>query len=736
MSGFARAAACALVLALGGAFTAATAHAEPKPAAAPVLNLSATPMFGVDGTSGTGWSDLVARIDNLSAVTQKGMLQVTSASSYGSGEKFAARAPFNVPAGKSATVRLPIHGSTYYAPAMEVTAMDDGGHRLAAATVSINGTPAPMLVDIDQPSRLSVVMRAWPIATSWAPTGSPSYGGRGGVTTPLSVGVPTYDRTTGDPILPEHAAGYTAATAVIVHTDVLARLEAASLDALVNWVLAGGTLAVIPNRPEDLHGPVMTALVGGSVATAPAPSYILTLPGVRRPTASPGMSPFDTDDSADDPGNQNPFKAPPANPTVPMRFGDGASGGPGIVLVNPTGGRLGPMPGVKEKLTGFTGGNLHSSDLGATAEYGLGEVHVLAFDPTVSPMVEDPWVHARLIAMMSRAWDRRALVAFPHGTGDRNDYRLDEIRRALDPNENFRPGLGVSAILLVLYSIFAGPVTFLRAAKKGRPLQPLLWAPIASAVAFGLIVLVGLASKGWRGRARHLSFVETGAGVTRGAIRRYRGFFASETKSLAVLATDRSCVLDVATGDSRSHEDAVLRLDRNGAALENLTSLPWQTVVVREDGFTDWKGSISVLSNPDGSVDVVNHTGKKLVDVLVWVKEVTWFASLEDGGRVRSTAGKRALASSARRRTTSGTRAVHPLQAHDIGYSITGKYNDRLTQSWVPFENEGAEAVDWWPDDTPVVMGEMVGGKTDKDSGLSVESDRVFFRVLGTGGAP
>ncbi len=710
----------------------AVAHGEPAgnpQVPAPVVSIIASPIFGQDATSGVGWSEIIARIDNVSASTQKGTVELLSAPSYGSEDKWSARAPFNVPAGKSAIVRLPIHGASYYAPSVTVTAFGEKEQRLATANVNVNGTPTPLLVDINQPSRLSVVMRSWAIPTSWSPSGSAAYyGSPTSGTSPLSVGVPSFDRATGDPILPEHAAGYAPATAVIVHSDTLAKLEPLSLDALVNWVLAGGSLAVVPNRPEDLRGPVLTALVGGVVSPADAPSHLLKLPGTTRPSTSPGPlspSPFVDDDQA------------PLAPAVPMRFDPEAP--LKLLPIKSPAPRAGPTAAVKDKLTGYTGGNLHSSDFGASAAYGLGEVHVLAFDPTTAPMLDDPWVHARVVDMLARAWERRALSVFGHGSGDRNAYRIDDVRRALDPNENFRPGLGISAILLVIYSIVAGPLTFLRAAKQGKPLRPLLWAPIFSLAAFGTIVLVGLASKGWRGRARHLSLVETGAGMSRGTVRRYRGFFASETRSLAVPASDRSCVLDVATGDSSSHANAVLKLDRNGAALENLTSLPWQTVVVREDGFVDLKGALSILPNPDGSVDVVNHTGRVLKDVLVWVPsdKVTYFAELKDGARVQSTTGKNVLNAIARRTTTSGTRTVHPLQAYDLGHAVRGKYKDSVTEAWSPLESAAGEAVDWWPDAVPVVMGDLlVEGKLGSDSGLRVESDRTLFRVIGNGGAP
>jgi hypothetical protein len=526
---------------------------------------------------------------------------------------------------------------------------------------------------------------------------------------------------------------------VLVHSDALARLDPVSLDALVNWVLGGGTLAVVPNRPEDLRGAVLSALVGGSVAKSATPPHLFRLPGTTRAPAGSGSAM----DPLADPFDTQPTTPTPAPTTTPMKWEPGS----GPLAITPAttpyapgrSARIGPTSDVKDKLTGWSGGNLHPSDFGASAAYGLGEVHLLAFDPTEAPMLDDPWVHARLVDMMARAWERHAIVAFPHGSGERNNYRVDEVRRALDPNENFRPGLGISALLLVIYSIVAGPVTFLRAAKKGKPLRALMWAPIFSLAAFGAIVIVGLASKGWRGRSRHLSLVETGAGVTRGTVRRYRGFFASETRSLAVQGTDRTCVLDVATGDSSAHENAVLRVDRNGVTLENLTSLPWQTVVVREDGFMDFKGGVSVLANPDSTVDVVNHTGHTLKDLLVWVPgdKVTYFAELKDGARARSTAGKNVLSSTSRRPVTSGAKSVHPLQSRDLGYSISGRYNDKVAQTWSPLEAAAGEAVDWWPDDVPVVIGEMIGAEGPRnDSGLAVESDRVLFRIVGKGGAP
>ncbi len=715
---------------LVGLLFAATAHADPAPdagapaARAPVVALYASPMFGTDASSGTGWSEIIARIENLSAISQKGTVELTTSGGAGSSERFTARAPFSVPVGRTAVVHLLVHGSSYYTPTPTVTATSETGEELAKATVTVSTATGPLLVDVDQPSRLSVVMRGWPISTPWSMTNTYFGGAAGTATQPLTVGAPTFDRVTGDPILPDHAATYSAATVVVIHSDVLAKLDPTALDALVNWALAGGTLAIVPNRPEDLRGAVVSALVGGIVTKADVPGHLLTLPGATKPGPS-----FD---NKLDPS----VPVTPPQEAAPLKF-DGDDGPLRLTpITRPMAApRAGPGAAVKGLLSGYTGGNLQESDFGATAAYGLGEVHLLAFDPTVAPMLDDAWVHARVTDLLARAWDRRALGALAPGTGERGS-QADNIRRELDPNENFRVGLAISAILLVIYSVIAGPVTFARAAKKGTPFSPLKWAPLWSLLAFASIVVVGLASKGWRGRARHLSIVEAGAGVTRGSVRRFRGFFASEARALTVRATDRTCVLDVADSDD-SHENAEIRLDRNGVSLSNLTSLPWQTVVVREDGFMDFTGAVSVIPTPDGSADIVNHTGQPLADVMVWMPGagITYFEEIKDGAKVHAALGKSLLSASARHAQKAGARTVHPLGAVGLGLAAGKTFSSRA--AWSALESAAKTSTDWWPDDVPVVIGEVMGGAhPSSDSGLALESDRVLFRVVGHGGAP
>lgn len=724
--------AMSVVLALATTASADDKTETPKPK--PAVVLTAAPIFGPDAAMGNGWLEIVARLENTGSSALKGTIELSAASGMGGTDSiFAARAPFNLPSGRTAMVRLPAHGAQYSMPAWSLVVKSEAGVELAKTTVNVQGQTAPLLVDVSQPSRLSIVMRAWPIPTPWNPSAtSGGYYGSTSSVTNLTVGAPSFDRTTGDPVLPEHAAGYAPVTVVVIHSDQLAKLEPAQLDALVNWVVGGGTLALVVNRPEDMRAPMVAALVGGEIiAGAPNPA-LMNLPGAVRgsgSTTTPPINPLDNPSPLFDDDEHmkwTPGKTSPRDFIPILGFRSFPS--------------LGPKSDVREKLVGYSGGNLTPSDYGASAYYGLGEVHVLAFDPTTAPQLEDPWVHARMVDMIGRAWERHSFVAFPEGSGDRGYGHLDNIRRELDPNENFRPGLGVAAILLVLYSIAVGPILFGRASKKGKLFAPLIWAPVLSAATFGAIVLVGLASKGWRGRSRHISMVETAAGMTRGSVRRYRGFFASETRSLTVSSTDRGSVLDVATTDFTrpSTERAMLRVDRNGSTLEKLTSLPWQTVVVREDGVYDFKGGVTVVGTPDGSVDIVNKTAGTLTGIVVWVPKqgFNYFPEIKSGATVHAADGKSIMHPSSRGSSSSAGRTVHPLQASSIGYAI-GDKGEKWGQTWGSFENAAGTVIDWWPDSMPVVLAELEGlDKAKSDSGLSLESDRILLRVVGKGGTP
>lgn len=712
--------------------------AEEAPGDAPTsstpLRVRAAPIFGNDAAASDGWTQIGVHIENTGSAPRKGTVEVVSRLAWSMRDGgMITRAPFHVVPGHSVVVKLSAHGFDNQPVNLSVVTKDDRGETIASTTLPQPAYGVPLLVDVHQPSRLALPLRAWPIAVQWNPTTTSYYPTPATSTLALSVGSPAFDRATGDPILPDRAAGYSAATCVLMHTDVLARLDATSLDALVNWVVTGGTLALVPARVEDLRGPVVSTLVGGPVSPAPPPAILMSLPGATKPPTG-GL--FPGEPSEDD----------PLDPATPLQFHEGTSPFVPIRTTSPRFlGRLGPSPEVKEKLSGYAGGNLTPTVYGASAAYGKGEVHLLAFDPTEMPMADDPWVHGRMVDLLAHAWDARSSEAIFHGSGQRVGGNVEMLRRSLDPNENFRPALGIAAFLLVLYSIFAGPVTFLRAAKAGKPLAPLRWVPLFSALTFGAIVLIGFAGKGWRGRARHVALVEGGAGVSRVTIRRFRGFFTSEGRALSITTTDATSVLRVAAANDYASDDASeLRVDRDGMKLENIASLPWQTVVVQEDGFYDFEGGVSVLSSGDGSVDVVNHTGRTLKDVMVYVPAdgVRYFDALAAGAKVHAADGMR-MTDTATLLATSGSggaagsgKVIHSLAIEHFAHMLGTKRAVDLRETWEPIASSVGSATDWWPE-VPVVMAEVEGGeRVTRDAGLPLESDRLLLRVLGNGGAP
>ena len=715
---------------------AASGSAAPGHPGAPPLGIHVQPIFGNEAAVGYGWQDFVVTIENPTPTQQKGTVELRShMSTYVDRDSFVAKAPFVVVAGKAVSVRLPMRARNDQVPTLTLRVVDDHNTEIAAMPVTPNMNVQPTLVDIDNPSRLAIPLRGWPATTTYSLT--PSYTYYTYAPSPTSamniaVAAPHFDATTGDPVLPTRAAAYSGVTAVLIHSDLLARLEPELKDALLDWVAGGGTLALVISRPEDLHGPEMTKIAGTGVASGPVNPALEKIMAVPKPVPAGGTGTgtgfggirWEAPDPGDEEDSGGGFRFIRTSPLVAP-----STGGPG--------------PQVLPKLVGFTGGTLVPSNYGSTAHYGRGQVHLLAFDPTESPMVDDVWVQSRMVDMMNKAWDRRASIVFPAGANPRNATyayygytpgKNDDVRRALDPNENFRPALGFAAILLVLYSIFVGPVNFLRAKNRGKPLRPLLLAPIFSVVAFGAIVLVGLGVKGWRGRTRHLAFAETGSGASRASITRFRGFYTSETRSLSITASDRTSVLDVLSSDSIMDDKALVRVDRDGFSLENITSLPWQTLVVRENGFIDLKGGVTITTTATPpSTEVKNDTGTTLLDALVYVPGdgVRYFETIKNGDKVTASSGRLVMSGASRRTTSAGAMTVHAFDPATIATMLDGKSGERVTKTWSPITQVAGDAVDWWPDDKTVVLADVEGGERVKtDNGLSVEADRMLLRVV------
>ncbi len=549
------------------------------------------------------------------------------------------------------------------------------------------------LLDVSETSRLRGALNDVAV--------SPLLGSRGGSARAavLSVGSPRFDPATGDPILPDLAALYTTVDAVLLRSDVLVRLAGAELEALAGYVLAGGTLAIAVVRPEDVRHPTVAAFAGGAVRARTVFAATLAELELRAP-------------------------------------GSGSS----ARIIPPARDPSSELAGL---LAGYAGGNLHGSLYGSSASYGLGEVHLLAFDPARRPAVDDPWAQARIVDLTRRAFDRRSSLIFRLGT-EPTSSSVNRVRQQLDPNEGSRWAVGAAAAVLIAYAVIAGPVNFSLAGRRGRPLRALLRLPLLAAVAFALVLGVGVAAKGVRGRARHLTLVEAGAGMASGAARRFRGFYASRAGELTVRGTDGRSVLSTAVFDSAERRDHLL-VDRDGARLVGVAALPWQTAVVREDGFADLGDGIALVADGEADVAVINRSGHDLRAAIVRAHgEVSYFPRIADGERrstltgakVRGSAAGRAWESAAGSPARVGGIELHRLGEHALGPLLEADAPG-LADAWWAVSDAAGDWVDWFPEGVPVLLGQLDGGEgRSSDAGLRLEKDRVLVRVVGYGGRP
>ncbi|MGK3968868.1 hypothetical protein WMF38_37300 [Sorangium sp. So ce118] len=690
-------------VAAGAAWLAALSTAGPAlgqaPAAssAPELVVDAAPVFGMSGGMPWGWNQVVVRLQNNGGKAAKGEVEVAS-TRYGEQRVFVASAPYTVAAGASIHVRVPVQVSPF--ADVQVRALDEGGAQVSSHALSSTSQRAVVLFDVSETSLVRGGLHEAPVAPLYLPSGR----GPGSSPSPvLWVGQPRYDGATGDPLLPDRAALYSAADAVLMRTDTLSRLNGAELDALAGYVLSGGTLALAVARPEDLRHPTLAAFVGGEVARA----------GVAPPTLEEIV--------------------PPGAPSGFGKQGNALVPAPSA------------SPEVAEALSGWSGGNLRGSSYGSSAFYGLGEVHLLAFDPTRPPASSDPWAKIRVADLARRAYDRRSTVAFRPGE-EAMGLDLDPVRRELDPNESSRWAIGVSALLLCLYAVLAGPINFSRAARQGRPLRALRHLPVYAAVTFAVVVGVGLLAKGVRGRARHLTLIEAGAGITKGAVRRFRGFFVPRAEELTVRTTDASGVISTAVLAELTERRDRLLVERDGARLTKVSALPWQTVIVREDGVAPLGDGIAIVAEPSGDVVVSNRSGRDLRGGVLWLPAgvARYFARIRDGEKVSSRAGVDLGARSDGQSWLSHVsfgRRVGGIDIHDLGGGLLAPLLEPdapgLGAAWLAIEEAAGSAVDWFPAGVPVLFGQLDGGEgRASDSGLRLESDRVLVRIVGYGGRP
>jgi hypothetical protein len=644
-------------------------------------------VLGPNSPSVDGWGELYVRLENSSAVAISGFVELHALAFRGA-TRTVSRVPFAV-AGKSrVNLLLPSHGLVLRAGDARVVAVNRAGDALCDEQLARFRPLEPLIFDLNTPSRLAPALNSSPIPIQRRGLGA-GYSGAS-----VSVTMPQVNPSTGELVLPDLAAGYASATLVLASGRILSSLPPQAIDALFSWLLSGGALAIALDRPEDLRSSWLEALAGGPVQKSPVAQGLS------------GVSQF----------------AVPVDPAGRDKFGGNP---PRIVLESSK-----PSAELAASFFGLRGGNLRTSPWGESASYGLGEVHLLAFNPNAESFANDPWLRLKMIDLARHAWDRASVVALPHGQGALDDTRFAEVRRVLDPNEGTRWTVMVSTILLLIYAALAGPFNFYRAQRAGRPLRALLQLPVWAGLALGCIVLLGTLGKGVTGRARHLTLIEAGAGMARGAVTRFRGLYGSRANDVTVRAA-RGSVLDVLGDPDEISRD--LLIDRDGLRLERLREKPWEVQVVREDGFANLAAGISLVLNEDGQFSVKNRSSRDLLGVVVSApsKGLFFFPKISDGQAVSLGQG-RALGPLA----AASAVGTHPLSV--------ASFRDRVEEqargvgaAWDALETLTGTDADWWPSDVPVLIAQLEGGEgRTLDSGLRLDVDRVLVRVIGYGGLP
>lgn len=645
------------------------------------LEIDARPLLGEHAQGQSGWYGYLVRVHNPTSKAYSGTVRLDEDRGYASTSRprhALVQSSFAVEPGHTAILELPVHG--YRARSVEVSLRDDEGRTLGAASASHSASGDAILLDLTQPSRIAkgFSVRTFSLAPGAATSGSVV------PTRTFSVSVPQVEARSGDLLLPTHAATYAGVSVVLTESEGLEKLSEAQMSALAGWVLAGGTLAVAVTRSEDLGGRLLR-FAGGSVERAASLDASI-------PTAMTRWVPSD----------------------------DATLGAGTPESVTRTAG-----PALQAGLATYSGANLRPSPFGAVANYGMGEVHLLAFNPNREPFLGDGWVEFQLTDLLERALLRRSFVASPFGVLDPSDWRMENVKRSLDPNVGNHWVIVFSALLLLVYAVVAGPINFQFGTKSGKPLRALVRLPVLSLCAFATILALGWISKGGRSRARHLTLVEAGAGMPRASAVRFRAFYGASADRLSIAPTEQGGVLAVT--DAGLELGRVARVERDGFRIDEFEAQPWQTVVVREDGFVGLGKGIT-LGEAGTDVVIKNRSGKALAAVVIRRPDGRMYlhASIEDQASVLASEGE-PLSSS-----------LHSLGSGGFWLSAFQSEVERIApglggalESW----NTLAESTEFWPTGVPVLLGQWVGGEGKLvDSGYTIDADRVVLRVVGFGG--
>ncbi|MBI5514441.1 MAG: hypothetical protein HY909_11775 [Deltaproteobacteria bacterium] len=529
------------------------------------VTVRARPVFSERCLARTQPSELIARVDHNTDEALRGTLAVDPLEGPRTYVRTRRAVALTVPAHGHATVRVST-AVPATSPDLVLRVLDDRGRELAREPLAFTEGADRVLVDATPGARLATHLNAEssPVVPGSPSLPAPSPEGE------LVACAAARSPDTGELVLPERPEGYRNVRLVLLDTASLTTLPLRARVALADYVLSGGALALLVDHRDDLRHPVAQAFLGqGLTPTQP--------------------------------------RLAPSQPVI--RYYRGYQAEPE------------PRPVTLANATAFRGGNLHTRDLstlhpnqlpellGSTAEYGQGKVHLLSWNPTRAPALEDPW--------SSRCLTRSAALSAP-GAATRVLSEApdtlpvpDAVRALLASRGPFRPGVGLGAagalgaLLVVVGALRLG------ARRPGAALAAAL-----ALATLGASLEARLAGSLRRREAvtRSVGMIDLTAGFSRGTVRRFTAYDGpgGELGTLSRGGRGLGLVLDPSAGTGVV---SVVEA-REEVRLVGARALPWVPLVVREEGLETLPGSVALL--PEGSdIIVVNHLPVTLEEVVL-----------------------------------------------------------------------------------------------------------------------
>jgi len=379
-----------------------------------------------------------------------------------------------------------------------------------------------------------------------------TYGSR---TVRYPIGTVRFDPATSDPMLPETPGGWSTVGLLVASAPALSRASATQLAAIADWLRTGGTILIFPRSEADLRLAAVVELAGAIGADGPAP--------------------------------QPSELVPPTGPRLALRCGD----------------------------------DQRTETFGCSRRVGAGRAFVASYDGEAPHAIESGRSRLLVASVLAHHDDGAPVLPWARGVEalDQEYWRaagsFGTLRRALDPNQGFRPALALVAVVLFLYVLLVGPLNFRWIGKQGRPTLALFTTPVIASGCVLLLLAVGFLGKGVTMRYRRFELVEAVAGEARAPARRYTGLFSTRPGTFELPGgSPHRLVRRIGGGSGRGPAH---RTEGGEERLVDFRAGLWETTFLREDRVVDLGGALRFEGDGLRLAAVHNDTGQPLRGAIV-----------------------------------------------------------------------------------------------------------------------